>query len=67
MNKKLRLMLILLFASIFLFSGWKLTQALLGYRESADSYTTLEQYISFDTTMNDKRQIAVIPTTALDF
>lgn len=25
------------------------------------------QYISFDTTMNDKRQIAVIPTSALNF
>ena len=50
MNKKLRPVLILLFASVFLFSGWKLTQALLSYRESADTYTTLEQYISFDTT-----------------
>ena len=25
------------------------------------------KYISFDTTMNGKRQIAVIPTTALNF
>lgn len=50
MKKKLRLALLLLSASVFLFSGWQLATILLSYRQSADSYSALEQYVSFETT-----------------
>lgn len=50
MKQKLRLVLLLLSVCVFLFSGWKLTTLLLSYRESADSYSALMRYVSFETT-----------------
>lgn len=49
MKQKLRLVLLLLSASVFLFSGWKLTTILLSYQESSESYSSLSQYVSFET------------------
>lgn len=47
LNQKLRLALLVLCTCIFLFSGWKLTENLLTYQQSNESYDTLSQYVSF--------------------
>ena len=46
MNKKLRKILIILFAILILFSAWQLLKMLKEYREGQDSYVSLEQYIT---------------------
>lgn len=51
MKKKMRLLLIVLFAAIFLFSAWKVLGIVKTYRESQSSYDTLEQYVSFGYTV----------------
>ena len=50
MKKKVRLLLIVLFAVLFLFSAWQLWGILRNYQESQTSYDALEQYVSFGNT-----------------
>lgn len=50
MKKKVRLLLIVLFAVLFLFSAWQLWGILRNYQESQSSYNALEQYVSFGNT-----------------
>ena len=55
LKKKWRILLILLFLGIFLFSGFRFLGLLNTYQEGKDSYQSLEQYVSQET---------VMPTTA---
>ena len=48
MKKAVRALLVLLFAAVFLFSGWKLMGILNTYRESQVSYEALEQHVSVE-------------------
>lgn len=41
-------MLLAFFTALLLFSGWKLTELLLSYKEGQDSYESLEQFVSFE-------------------
>lgn len=50
MKKSIRVILIILFSIILLFSAWKLISTFLNYREGQNSYASLEQYISVDPT-----------------
>lgn len=47
MKKTIRLLLIFLFAVLFLFSAWQVVDILRTYMESQTAYGTLEQYASF--------------------
>ena len=49
MKQKLRLALLLVSAAVFLFSGGKLTELLLTYRDGSQVYEELSQYVSFET------------------
>ena len=49
MKQKLRLALLLVSAAVFLFSGWKLSELLLTYRDGSQVYEELSQYVSFET------------------
>lgn len=44
-NKWILIAMILLFAAVFVFSGWKLTEQQREYRSGEDTYTGLEEYI----------------------
>lgn len=57
MKKWIRLLLMLFFAIIFLFSLWKLLGLLGDYRAGRESYQELTQYVSFEET------IATVPPT----
>ncbi len=46
MSKRTRILLIMLFAVLLLFSAWKLTEMFREYREGKDSYNTIEQHVS---------------------
>lgn len=46
MNKRLRNILIILFAILLLFSAWKLLSMLREYKQGQDSYVSLEEYIT---------------------
>ena len=48
MKRAVRALLVLLFAAVFLFSGWKLMGILNGYREGQVSYEALEQHVSME-------------------
>jgi len=48
MNRKLRNILIILFAILLLFSAWQLLRMLKEYREGQNSYVSLEQYITVE-------------------
>lgn len=50
MKKKIRLLLIVLFAALFLFSAWQVVGILQTYQKSQTSYDALEQYVSFGNT-----------------
>ena len=50
MKKKLRLLLIVLFAVLFLFSAWQVFGILQTYQKSQTSYDALEEYVSFGNT-----------------
>ena len=65
MKKKLRLLLIVLFAAIFLFSAWKVLGIVKTYRESQSSYDTLEQYVSFGNTGVSQEQPKTTDNTIL--
>lgn len=46
MKKTVRVLLILLFAAVFLFSGWQLLKTLNTYREGREAYDALERHVS---------------------
>ena len=54
MKKKIRLLLIVLFAVLFLFSAWQVVGILQTYQKSQTSYDALEQYVSFGNTEAQK-------------
>lgn len=62
MNRTLRLALLLLMASIFLFSAWKLFGILRSYREGSDTYDALSQYAAFETTPPVRATVPSAPT-----
>lgn len=53
MKKNVRICLILFFTFTLLLSGWKLWQINSGYREGHSSYKALEQYVSFEETLEE--------------
>jgi len=50
MKKRIQLLLIVLFAVLFLFSAWQVFGILQTYQNSQTSYAALEQYVSFGNT-----------------
>ena len=50
MKKRIWLLLIVLFAVLFLFSAWQVLGILQTYQKSQTSYDTLDQYVSFGNT-----------------
>ena len=49
MKRAMRIIFLIIFAILFLFSLWKFCKILVGYREGQNSYNYLEQYVSFET------------------
>lgn len=47
MKKSIRLMLLLFFVAVLAFSLWQLWEIVSGYQEGKNSYSDLEQYVSF--------------------
>jgi len=47
MRRKIRLLLIVLFSVLFLFSAWQVVGIQQNYRESQTTYDSLQQYVSF--------------------
>ncbi len=54
--KALRIVLIIMFVLVLIFSCWKLTGILGEYREGQSSYDKLEQYVSFETPDSAKQE-----------
>lgn len=52
MKKTIRIILLVFFVVVLLFSLWQLCGIFIGYQEGKDSYYSLEQYVSFTETEN---------------
>lgn len=52
MKKAIRIILLVIFTIVLIFSFWQLFETFIGYKEGRDSYNSLEQYVSCDTTKN---------------
>lgn len=53
MKKTMRIILLVFFTIVLIFSFWQLFGIFIGYQQGQDSYNSLEQYVSFDKTENN--------------